>query len=133
MVYVALGLAVASLCSVCYAYKHHLWTRIRPPSKKIQKLPKISVGAADERHTKDESSTDNEEEVAENRLLTEASAEKNHTATENGMTKLSVDEGIKQHDEPAKAEIQKDHSVEAAPSDATKLVQPGNNASNAAQ
>ncbi|KAI4271322.1 MAG: hypothetical protein LQ337_006099 [Flavoplaca oasis] len=133
MVYVALGLAVASLCSVCYAYKHYLWARIRPPSQNIQILPEISVGAADERHTKDASSTDDEEEVAEIRLLTEASTGKNHTATENGMTQLSADEAIKQHHhQPAKAEYQKDHSVEAAPSDATKLVQPGKNASNAA-
>ncbi|KAL8875871.1 MAG: hypothetical protein Q9198_005831, partial [Flavoplaca austrocitrina] len=129
MVYVALGLAVASLCSVCYAYKHYLWARIRPPSKNVQKLPEISVGAADERHNA--SSTDDEEEVAENRLLTEASPRKNHTATENGMTKLSADEGTKQHPhKAAKAGLQKDQSVEAAPSDAKKVVQSVNNASN---
>ncbi|KAL8846412.1 MAG: hypothetical protein Q9221_008493 [Calogaya cf. arnoldii] len=82
MVYVAFGFVIASLCSVCYAYKHVLWAAVWPPSKNVKTLPEIKVGT---RHPKDAASTDKtgaeRSKIAGSGVLTEASTIENDEIT----------------------------------------------------
>ncbi|KAI4265461.1 MAG: hypothetical protein L6R38_009402, partial [Xanthoria sp. 2 TBL-2021] len=130
MVYVALGFLIASLCSVCYAYKHLLWATAWPLSKKVQTLPKINVGTADTPHPKDASSTDEtgseRSKIAGTRVLKEGSTGEVNETTSNGA-RASTPDRTEQYPRPAKAEPES-HSTNAAPSGHVKpldAVQPG--------
>ncbi|KAL8749007.1 MAG: hypothetical protein Q9199_007952, partial [Rusavskia elegans] len=124
MVYVALGFVIASLCSVCYAYKHLLWATVWPPSKKVQTLPKINVGTADTPHPKDASSTDEtgseRSKIAGTRVLKEGSTGEVDETTSNGARALTPD-GIEQYPRPAKAEPES-HSTNTTPSGHVKVL-----------
>ncbi|KAL8696140.1 MAG: hypothetical protein Q9224_002949 [Gallowayella concinna] len=72
MVYVALGLVIASLCSLSFAYKKTLWESIRSRSwpGKAHSLPEISIGIHNVRHPDDASSSN--ETGAENSKKTDS-------------------------------------------------------------
>ncbi|KAL8859691.1 MAG: hypothetical protein Q9178_003805 [Gyalolechia marmorata] len=122
MVYVALGFVIASICSVCYAYKQMLWATIWPPSKKIHTLPEIKVGAPGTRHP-DDASAKNETSAEKSKiegtqaLDVEASIEKNDILG-NGTSSHGRGE---QYPRPAKAGPE-NHTFSAAPPDPVKCV-----------
>ncbi|KAL8804282.1 MAG: hypothetical protein Q9182_002646 [Xanthomendoza sp. 2 TL-2023] len=74
MVYVALGLVIATLCSLGFAYKKRLWEVLRSQSRleKAQSLPKISIGIPIDRHHDDGSSSN--KTGAENSKTTDSSS-----------------------------------------------------------
>ncbi|KAI4097001.1 MAG: hypothetical protein LQ339_006856 [Xanthoria mediterranea] len=118
MVYVALGFVIASLCSVCYAYKHVLWPTVWPTSKKVQTLPEISFGTVDPPHPNDPSSTDEpgaeRSKIAGTRGLAEGSTGEDEI-TPNGTRASSTQDGTRQYPRPAMAEPESSPAI-AAPS-----------------
>ncbi|KAL8781428.1 MAG: hypothetical protein Q9213_006013 [Squamulea squamosa] len=54
MVYVAFGVVIVSLCSICYAYKETLWATVWLTNNKRQRLSDTRVGQTGTHHSADE-------------------------------------------------------------------------------
>ncbi|KAL8773688.1 MAG: hypothetical protein Q9209_001454 [Squamulea sp. 1 TL-2023] len=90
MVYVAFGIVILSLCSICYVYKETLWATIWSTNRKRQSLPDIRVGAAGTRPTDDVSPNEarsKQLKIADAHVLnTEAPTTKGDQLKDNGTT-----------------------------------------------